>query len=63
MDSNGTAKEGLGRTNAGIDGFCPIASYVGSHGFCSELSLCGVSNVGRWCSKRLARGNDDVIAV
>ena len=39
MDNGGTAKEGVGRTYAGVDGFCPIASYVGSHGFCLELSL------------------------
>ena len=39
MDNSGTAKEGVGRTYAGVDGYCPIASYLGSHGFCLELSL------------------------
>ena len=39
MDNGGTVKEGVGRTYTGVDGFCPIASYVGSHGFCLELSL------------------------
>ena len=39
MDNSGTAKEGVGRTYAGVDGFCPIASYVGTYGFCLELSL------------------------
>lgn len=39
MDNSGTAKEGVGRTYAGVDGYCPLAAYVGSHGFCLELSL------------------------
>jgi Transposase DDE domain group 1 len=39
MDNGDTAKEGVGRTYAGVDGFCPLAAYLGSHGFCLELSL------------------------
>lgn len=39
MDNGGTAKEGVGRTYAGVDGYCPLASYIGAHGFCLELSL------------------------
>ena len=39
MDNSGTAKEGVGRTYAGVDGYCPIASYLGAYGFCLELSL------------------------
>ena len=39
MDNSGTAKEGVGRTYAGVDGYCPLAAYLGSHGFCLELSL------------------------
>ena len=39
MDNGGTAKEGVGRTYAGVDGYCPLASYMGSYGFCLELSL------------------------
>ena len=39
MDNGGTAKEGVGRTYAGVDGYCPPASYIGAHGFCLELSL------------------------
>ena len=39
MDNSGTAKEGVGRTYAGVDGFCPLAAYLGRHGFCLELSL------------------------
>jgi Transposase DDE domain group 1 len=39
MDNSGTAKEGVGRTYAGVDGFCPLAAYLGAHGFCVELSL------------------------
>lgn len=39
MDNGGTAKEGVGRTYAGVDGYCPLASYIGAYGFCLELSL------------------------
>ena len=39
MDNGGTAKDGVGRTYAGVDGYCPLASYLGSNGFCLELAL------------------------
>ena len=39
MDNGGTAKEGVGRTYAGVDGYCPLAAYLGSHDFCLELAL------------------------
>jgi hypothetical protein len=39
MNNGGSAKDGVGRTYAGVDGYCPLASYLGSHGFCLELSL------------------------
>ena len=39
MDNGGTAKDGVGRTYAGVDGYCPLATYLGSHGYCLELSL------------------------
>lgn len=39
MDNSGTAKEGVGRTYAGVDGYCPLAAYLGSHGYCLELAL------------------------
>jgi Transposase DDE domain group 1 len=39
MDNGGTAKDGVGRTYAGVDGYCPLATYLGSHGFCLELAL------------------------
>ncbi len=39
MDNGGTAKEGVGRTYAGVDGYCPLAAYFGSHGFPLELAL------------------------
>ncbi len=39
MDNGGTSKEGVGRTYAGVDGYCPLAAYRGSHGFCLELAL------------------------
>ena len=39
MDNSGTVKEGVGRTYAGVDGYCPLAAYLGSYGFCLELAL------------------------
>ena len=39
MDNGGTLKEGVGRTYAGVDGYCPLAAYFGSHGHCLELAL------------------------
>jgi len=39
MDNSGTRKEGVGRTYAGVDGYCPLAAYLGAHGFCLELAL------------------------
>jgi hypothetical protein len=39
MDNGGTVKEGVGRTYAGVDGFCPLAVYLGAQGFCLELAL------------------------
>jgi hypothetical protein len=49
MDNSGTAKEGVGRTYAGVDGYCPLAAYLGSHGLCLDLVLrpgtAGIYNV------------------
>ncbi len=39
MDNGDTAKDGVGRTYTGVDGYCPLAAYLGSHGFCLELAL------------------------
>ena len=39
MDNGGTVKEGVGRTYAGVDGFCPLAAYLGAYGYCLELAL------------------------
>jgi len=39
MDNGQTVKEGVGRTYAGVDGFCPLAAYLGCYGFCLELAL------------------------
>jgi len=39
MDNGKTVKEGVGRTYAGVDGYCPLAAYLGRHGFCLELAL------------------------
>ena len=29
----------MGRTYAGVDGYCPLAAYLGAHGFCLDLVL------------------------
>ncbi len=39
MDNSGSAKELVGRTYAGVDGYCPLAAYLGTQGFCLELAL------------------------
>ncbi|MCK9515056.1 MAG: IS1380 family transposase, partial [Ottowia sp.] len=39
MNNSGTKKELVGRTYAGVDGYCPIASYLGTAGYCLELAL------------------------
>jgi hypothetical protein len=39
MDNGGTSKDGVGRTYAGVDGYCPLAAYLGSGGWCLELAL------------------------
>jgi hypothetical protein len=39
MDNGGTRKEGVGRTYAGVDGYCPLAAYLGEHGYCLQLAL------------------------
>jgi hypothetical protein len=39
MNNGDTAKEGVGRTYTGVDGYCPLAAYLGTHGFCLELAL------------------------
>ena len=38
MDNSGTAKEHVGRTCAGVDGYCPLATYLGTQGFCLDLA-------------------------
>lgn len=39
MDNGNTKKELVGRTYAGVDGYCPFAVYLGSLGYCLELAL------------------------
>jgi hypothetical protein len=39
MDNGGSAKDGVGRTYAGVDGYCPLAAYLGSNGYCLDLAL------------------------
>lgn len=39
MDNSGTKKELVGRTYAGVDGYCPLAVYLGRLGYCLELAL------------------------
>ena len=39
MDNSNTAKEGVGRTYVGVDGYCPLAAYLGTQGMCLQLAL------------------------
>lgn len=39
MEDGGTVKEGVGRIHAGVDCYCPLAAYMGSHGCGLELAL------------------------
>lgn len=39
MDNSATKKELVGRTYAGVDGYCPFAAYLGRLGYCLELAL------------------------
>ena len=39
MDNGGSATEGVGRTNTGVDGYCPLAAYLGTQGLCLALAL------------------------
>ena len=47
MDNSGTSKEGVGRTYAGVDGYCPLAAYLGSHGFCLDLAAARHATLGQ----------------
>jgi len=39
MDNGQTKKEAVGRTYAGVDGYCPFAAYLGRIGYCLEFAL------------------------
>jgi len=39
MDNSDTKKEGVSRTYKGVDGFAPIAAYLGEEGWCVGLEL------------------------
>lgn len=39
MDNSETAKEGVSRTYAGVDGYAPIGAYLGEQGWCVGLEL------------------------
>lgn len=39
MDHSGTKKECVGRTDQGVDGYTPIAAYLGNEGWCVGLEL------------------------
>jgi len=39
MDNSDTQKELVGRTYTGVDGYCPLAVYLGRLGYCLELAL------------------------
>lgn len=46
MDQSGTKKEEVGRTYQGVDGYTPLAAYLGNEGWCVGLEL----RPGRWHS-------------
>ncbi len=39
MDNSGTKKEWVSRTYQGVDGYTPIAAYLGNEGWCVALEL------------------------
>ena len=39
MDNSGTKKEAVSRTYQGVDGYTPIAAYLGNEGWCTGLEL------------------------
>ena len=39
MDNSGTCKEGVSRTYKGVDGYAPIAAYLGEEGWCLACEL------------------------
>ncbi len=39
MDNSSTKKEGVSRTYKGVDGYAPIAAYLGEEGWCVGLDL------------------------
>jgi hypothetical protein len=39
LDNSGTQKEGVSFTYKGMDGFAPMAGYLGQEGYCLELEL------------------------
>ncbi len=39
IHNGGTIKEHVGRTYAGVDEYCPLAAFLGTHGFCLEFTL------------------------
>lgn len=39
MDNSGTRKEGVSRTYKGMDGYAPIAAYLGEEGWCLACEL------------------------
>lgn len=48
MDNSDTQKEAVGRTYQGVDGYCPIAGYLGNEGWNIGLEL----RAGTWHSAR-----------
>ncbi|EQD34314.1 transposase IS4 family protein [mine drainage metagenome] len=39
MDNSDIIKDGVGRTHAGVNGYCPLAVYLGTYSVCLELAL------------------------
>ena len=56
VDNSDTQKKLVGRTYAGVDGYCPLAVYLGRLRCCLELALCpGVQHSARESEYNLER--------
>jgi hypothetical protein len=55
FDNSRTKKEGVGRTYKGMDGYAPMAAYLGQEGYCLELEL-------RDGSQHCQKGTPDFLA-
>ena len=64
MNNDDSKKELVGRTYAGVDGYCPIAIYLGILGYCLKLALrTGVQHSGTKGCMAAGRRSDRRILV